>query len=75
MKIHKGTVNARVFTQVTRHYQHSVRQAPGATGTTPAIGSYRHDGEPRTLHAMPPAASTARKVKVLKSGVRRISYK
>lgn len=35
----------------------------------------RVDGEPRTIHAMPPASAMGRKVKVLKSGVRRISYK
>ena len=75
MKIHKGCVNARVYTQVSTHYRHAVRQHVGDAGTTPAIGSPRKDGEPRTLHAMPPSASTGRKVKILKSGVRRVTYK
>lgn len=78
MKIHKGNVNARVYTQVSDHYKHSVRQQAGATGTTPAIGSYRADGEPRTFHVMPVAAAAGRKVRVLKSEgrvVRRVTYK
>lgn len=35
----------------------------------------RVDGEPRNLHVAAPAASQARKVKTLKNGVRRISYR
>lgn len=75
MKIHKGCVNARVYTQVSTHYRHAVRQRAGDAGTTLAIGSPRKDGEPRTLHAMPPHAATGRHVRVLKSGIRRITYK
>ena len=75
MKIHKGTVNARVYAQVARHYAHSVRQSASASATTPAIGAYRHDGEPRTLHAYAPNASLGRKSKMLKSGIRRVTYK
>ena len=37
--------------------------------------AYRHDGEPRTLHAYAPNASLGRKSKMLKSGIRRITYK
>lgn len=36
---------------------------------------YRADGEPRSLHVAAPAAAAGRKVKVMKSGIRRISYK
>lgn len=73
MKIHKGMVNARVLTQVTKHYQHSVRQSPNATATTPAIGAPREGyslSNPITIIQNP-----GRKVRVLKSGIRRVSYK
>jgi hypothetical protein len=35
---------------------------------------YRADGEPRTLHVAAPAAARGRKVRIMKSGKRRISY-
>lgn len=75
MKIHKGTSPARMITQMVRHYQHSVRQRTNDSATTLAVGAPRVDGEPRTLHAYAPNAQTGRKSKVLKSGVRRVSYR
>ena len=75
MKIHKGMCSARIVTQVVGHYRHAVYQAKDAVGTMPAFGVSRIDGEPRTFHVMPVAAATGRKVKVLKSGTRRVTYK
>ena len=74
MKIHKGMVNARVLTQVVKHYQHSVRQSPNATATTPAIGAPRAL-DVRAGNAVVVRYNEARTVKRLKSGIRRISYK
>jgi hypothetical protein len=62
-------------TQQARAYKLSTRQRHDDAGTVITNCAFRPDGEPRTLHAMPVAASTARKVKILKSGIRRISYK
>ena len=73
MKIHSGP-NARIMAQVVSHYRHAVYQRANATGTMPAFGVSRADGEPRSLHVAPPNAAAARKVKVLKSGVRRITF-
>jgi hypothetical protein len=74
MKIRSGS-DVRIMTQVVTHYRHSVRQGANDTGTMPAFGVSRADGEPRTLHAFAPNAATGRKVKVLKSGVRRVTYR
>jgi hypothetical protein len=53
----------------------STRQRHDDTNVTLRVSASRPDGEPRTLHAMPVAAASARKVKILKSGVRRVSYR
>lgn len=64
-------------TRTALAWKNSVKQARNDASWVNDIRpmGYRADGEPRTIHAMPPAAAQARKVKVLKSGVRRISYK
>ena len=36
---------------------------------------YRPDGEPRKMHVNAPNASLGRKVKLLKNGTRRVTYK
>lgn len=79
MKIHKGTVNARVYTQVATHYRHAVRQHAGDTGTTPAIGA-QHIAPARavTYIHIPTATESARKCKLVKSEgrkVRRVTYR
>jgi len=69
--------HAGAVTRQGRAWKLSVSQSAGDKTWVNDIRpmAYRADGEPRTLHAMPPAASTGRKVRVLKSGIRRIIYK
>ena len=76
MKVHKGMVNARVVTQVVSHYRHAVYQTRDAAGTMPAFGT-EHSAPMRavTYIHIPTATESARKVKVLKSGTRRVTYK
>jgi hypothetical protein len=71
MKTRSGP-NARLMTQMVSHYRHAQYQHPNATGTMLAMGAQR-DGyaRPNAIDA----SSPARKVKVLKSGVRRITYR
>lgn len=72
MARHTGAV-----TRQGRAWKLSVVQSKGDATWMNDIRSMkaRPDGEPRTLHAMPPNASTGRKVKILKSGVKRVTYK
>lgn len=49
-----------------------VHQVRGATNCAVIVHAARNDGEPRSLHVAAPTA--ARKVRVLKSGIRRISF-
>jgi hypothetical protein len=59
------------MTQVVAHYQHAVRQHVGDTSTMPAFGMSR---DVRTVNVINVAGNGARKSRVLKSGVRRITY-
>jgi hypothetical protein len=69
--------HAGVVTQQARAWKLSVSQSAGDKTWVNDIRpmGYRPDGEPRSLHVAPVAAATGRKVRVLKSGIRRISYR
>jgi hypothetical protein len=60
------------MTHVVAHYQHAVRQHVGDTGTMPAFGMSRAKREVNIINV---AGNGARKSRVMKSGVRRITYK
>jgi hypothetical protein len=62
-------------TQQARAWKLSVVQGRNDESEVIKLAGYRHDGEPRTLHVAAPAAAQARKSRVLKSGIRRISYR
>jgi hypothetical protein len=62
-------------TQQARAWKLSVVQGRNDVNEVIKLCGYRHDGEPRTLHVAPVAAAAGRKVRVLKSGTRRIVYK
>jgi hypothetical protein len=68
--------HAGVVTQQARAWKLSSRQQRGDETWVNDIRlmGYRPDGEPRSLHVAPVAAATGRKVRVLKSGIRRIVY-
>lgn len=71
MKVRSGP-NARLMTAMVNHYRHAVYQTANAAGTTPAFGVEREGyARPNAINATAPA----RKVKVLKNGTRRITYK
>jgi hypothetical protein len=73
MKVRPGP-SPRIM-HLVNHYRHAVRQNSNDTNITIINNVARADGEPRTMHAFAPNAATGRKVKTLKSGVRRISYR
>jgi hypothetical protein len=64
-------------TQQARAWKLSVRQHRGDETWINDIRpmASRQDGEPRKMHVALVAAAQGRKVRVLKSGIRRISYK
>lgn len=68
--------HAGAVTRQGRAWKLSVSQSKGDATWMNDIRpmGYRADGEPRSLHIAAPAAARGRKIKVLKSGVRRISY-
>ena len=71
MSRHMGAVTAQ-----GRAWKLSVSQGAGDKTWVNDIRSMasRVDGEPRCMHVAPVAAAAGRKVRVLKSGIRRISY-
>jgi hypothetical protein len=71
MKI-RSSPNVRIMAHVVAHYQHAVRQRVGDTGTMPAFGVSR---DVRTVNVINVAGNGARKSRVMKSGVRRITYR
>ena len=74
MKVRSGP-NVRIMTQVVSHYQHSVRQHAGDMGTTPAFG-VQHVAPLRAVNEVRVCThDRVRMSKVLKNGVRRVTYK
>jgi hypothetical protein len=69
--------HAGVVTRQARAWKLSVAQSAGDKTWINDIRlmGYRPDGEPRKMHIAPVAAAQGRKVRVLKSGIRRIVYK
>jgi hypothetical protein len=73
MKIRAQRIDARIMTQVIAHHQ-NVRQHAGDTSCIPAFGIAREVRSVNFIYT-PPLAAQGRKVRVLKSGIRRITYK
>jgi hypothetical protein len=70
MKVRSGP-NARIMSHVVSHYRHAQYQRVGDAGTMPAFGVSRAVREVNVINV---AGNGARKSRVLKNNVRRVTY-
>jgi hypothetical protein len=70
MKIRSGP-NARIMSHVVAHYRHAQYQRVGDAGTMPAFSVSR---DARTVNIINVAGNGARKSRVMKNNVRRVTY-